>query len=163
MGISGENGVPDWSPRGRTPVEKTVRHPSWVISEALPRVHFALPARLGPKYTLGGGASEMTHLTTGGVPFSLLVCILWETSLAHRFQWKSPQSPKSAQNRGTPLSDQFFSKVAHLQTLLSPIFGEKKCGNPPSGPSARGENRTFFRKSPTAWSGKALPSKNRVV
>ena len=26
VGISGENGVPGWSPRGCTPVEKTVRH-----------------------------------------------------------------------------------------------------------------------------------------
>ena len=133
--------------------------------EALPSVYFAFPSRaqihpwesLGPKYTLGK-TSEMT-----GVPFSLLACILWETSLAHRFHRKPPKSPKSVQNRGTPLFDQFFSKkVAPLQTLLSPIFEKKKCGNPPSGSSTEGGNRTFFRKSATAWSGKALPSKNRV-
>ena len=27
LGISGENGVPDWSPRGCKPAEKTVHHP----------------------------------------------------------------------------------------------------------------------------------------
>ena len=43
FGASGENNVPDWSPRGCKPAKKTVHHPSWVISEALPRVYFALP------------------------------------------------------------------------------------------------------------------------
>ena len=34
LGISDESGVPDWSPRGCKPAEKTVHHPSGVISEA---------------------------------------------------------------------------------------------------------------------------------
>ena len=36
LGISGENGVLGWSPIGCKP-EKTIHHPSWAISEALPR------------------------------------------------------------------------------------------------------------------------------
>ena len=83
--------VSDWSPRVCKPAEKAVHHPTWVISWALPRVYLG-PGHAGSaKYTLGRAP------TKGGVPFSLLACILWETSLAHRFHWKSPKSPKSAQ------------------------------------------------------------------
>ena len=96
LGISSENGVPDWPPRGCRPAEKTVQHPSGVISEALPRVYLCPRHAGSAKYTLGS-TSEMTP--KGVVPFSLLACILWETSLAHRFHWKSPKLPKSAQNR----------------------------------------------------------------
>ena len=137
--ISGENGVPDWSPRGCKPAEKTVHHPSWVISEALPRVYFALPACLGPNTPSGG---PLRWPTKGGVPVFLLACILWETSMAHRFRRKSPKSPKSAQIGVSPLFDQFFSKVAPLQTLLLPIF-EKKCGFAPSRPSTGGKSALF--------------------
>ena len=105
LGISGENGV--------KPAEKPVHHPSWVISEVLPRVYFALPACLGPKYTLGR-ASEMARGGWCTVFSAGLHPLLWETSLAHRFQQKSPKLPKTAQNRGTPLFDQFFRKVAPL-------------------------------------------------
>ena len=54
LGIFDEKVVPDWSPRGCKPVEKTVHHRSWAISEALPRVYFALPACLGPNTPSGG-------------------------------------------------------------------------------------------------------------
>ena len=54
-----ENGVPDRPLRECKPAEKTVHHPSVVISEVLPRVNFALPACLRPKLTLGR-TSEMT-------------------------------------------------------------------------------------------------------
>ena len=59
LGISGENGVPYWSPRGSKPADKTVHHPSGVISEVLPRAKFVLLARPGPKLALGK-TSEMT-------------------------------------------------------------------------------------------------------
>ena len=60
LGISGENGVPDWSPRGCKPVEKTAHHPWWVISEVLPRVYLGSRHAGNAKYTLGK-SSEMTH------------------------------------------------------------------------------------------------------
>ena len=44
---------------------------------------------------------------------------------------------------GTPLFDQFFSKVLPIQTMLSPIF-EKKCGPPLDHPS--GGEPHFFPK-----------------
>ena len=49
FGISSENGVQSWPPRESKLAEKTVCHPSGVISEVLRRVDFALPACLGPK------------------------------------------------------------------------------------------------------------------
>ena len=60
LGISGENGVPDWPPRGCKPAEKTVHHPSWAVSEALPREYLGPGHPGSAKYTLGR-ASEMTH------------------------------------------------------------------------------------------------------
>ena len=61
----------------------------------------------------------------GGVPFSLLACILWETSLAHRFHRKSPKSPKSAQNRGNPPNRSNFATIVFDKFGLKalPLFG----------------------------------------
>ena len=64
LAISGENGVPDWSPKGCKPAEKTVHHPSWVVSEALPRVYLGPRHARSAKYTLGG-TSEMAHYGRG--------------------------------------------------------------------------------------------------
>ena len=90
-GFYGENGVPDRPPMECKPAEKTVHHPSQVISEVLPRVNCALRACLRPKLTLGR-TSEMT--VRGGVPFSLLACIPWDACLAHRFHRKIPKIAK---------------------------------------------------------------------
>ena len=95
--------------------------------------------------TPSGGPLRCTHTVSSGR-------LVWHTEIA-----------KSAQNRGTPLSDQFFSKVAPLQTVVADFRKKKVRKISPSGPSAGGENHTFFRKSATAWSGMALPSKNRVI
>ena len=95
----------------------------------------------GPNTPSGG---PLRWPTTGGVPFSLLACILWETSQAHRFHRKSPKLPKSAQNRGTPLFDQFFRKVTPIHPSYSPIF-EKSAGFPPAGPSAGGKTALFSK------------------
>ena len=54
---------------------------------------FGGPTRAPKKlyaHKMGGGTTR-----GGGVPFSLLACILWETSLAHRFHRKSPKIAKS--------------------------------------------------------------------
>ena len=109
----------------------------------------------GPNTPSGG---PLRRPTTGGVPFSLLACILWETGQAHRFHQKSPKLPKSAQY-GYPLFDQFFRKVSPSQTMLSPNF-EKKFGNLPRTMVQRGggDFRTFFRKSATTLSGEVKPS-----
>ena len=57
-GISGEKGVPYRPPRESKPAEKTVHHPSGVISEVLPS------ANLGPRHArstkLAGRTSKMT-------------------------------------------------------------------------------------------------------
>ena len=127
-----------------------------VISGVLPRVDLD-PRHAGSTKSTLGRTYEMTPPKVG-VPFSLLTWIPWEARIAHRFHRKSPKSPKNAQNRGTPRFDQFFSKVAPLQTLLSPIFG-KKCGFLLFRAIRRGRKPHFF---PTTWSGKALPSKHCV-
>ena len=59
LGISGEKGVPDWSPRESKPADKTVHHPSGVISEVLPRANLGPGHARSTKLTLGR-TSEMT-------------------------------------------------------------------------------------------------------
>ena len=114
----------------------------------------------GPNTPSGG---PLRRHTTGGVPFSLLACILWETSPAHCFHRKSPKLPKSAQNRGTLVFDLFFRKVSPPQTMLSPIF-EKKVRKSPRWTILRGWGfpHFFFRNSPIAWFGCPKPLQNRV-
>ena len=51
LGISGENGVQSWPSQEVKPAEKTVHHPSGVISEVLPRVD------LGPRHA---GSAKLT-------------------------------------------------------------------------------------------------------
>ena len=83
---------------GCRPAEKTVQHPSGVISEALPRV-CALDTQ-GVQNTPSEG--PLRWPPKGVVPFSLLACILWEASLAHRFHRKSQKSPKVLKKGVTP-------------------------------------------------------------
>ena len=58
--ISGENGAPYWPPQECKQVEKTVHHPSWVISEVLLRVNLGHRHAWSAKSTLGR-ISEMAH------------------------------------------------------------------------------------------------------
>ena len=56
--ISGENSVPDWSPRGCKPAAKTVHYPQWVISEVLPRLYLGqfLESRPLPRFLKSASA-----------------------------------------------------------------------------------------------------------
>ena len=109
------------TPRIRRISEKSAEIPpgGWAL-----RVH-------GPNTPSG---EPLRWPTEGGVPFSLLACILWETSLAHRFHRKSPKSPKSAQKGGTPLCDHFFRE---LPAIWAPCcrFSPKSAEIPHGGPS----------------------------
>ena len=58
-----QTGLPEDASQQR----KRYTTPSWVISEALPRVYFALPACLEPKYTLWR-ASETQFWEVAGNP-----------------------------------------------------------------------------------------------
>ena len=102
-----------------------------------PRVYFALPACPGPKYTLGR-ASEMTP--EGWCTVFSAACILWEASLAYCFHRKSPKSPKSAQNRGTPqfTPPPFLTTFSGSSRIVGPPchrISTKSAGFPPVGSS----------------------------
>ena len=58
-GFPGQSGVPDRPPRECKPAEKTVHHPSGVISEVLLRVNLGLGHAGSAKLTLRS-TSEMT-------------------------------------------------------------------------------------------------------
>ena len=134
------NGILDYSPRGCKPAEKTVHHPSWVISEALPRVYFALPACLEPKYTLWR-ASEMTPdgwctvfsagIASSGRP-------VW-----HTVSPEIPKSPKSAQNRGTPFLTTFSGSCRQPRTPCRRFSPKNAKIPPPVGHPKRGISALF--------------------
>ena len=74
--------------------------------------------------------------------------------MAHRFHRKSPKSPKSAQKGGTPLFGHFSVRY-HLSRPCCRRFS-KKSAEPPLWTILRGGGAAI------AWSGKAIPSQNRV-
>ena len=76
------------------------------------------PSKWGVQYSVWGqnkSSGGPLRWPTGGVPFSLLACILWETSLAHRFYRKSPQNRQKVPQMGYPL-EQNFRKLLDLWT-----------------------------------------------
>ena len=120
---------------------QTVHHPSWVISEVLPRVYFAPPACPEPKYTLWR-ASEMTPdgwctvfsagLDSQGGRYGTLF---------------SPETPKIARKcpqRGTPFLTNFSGSCRQSGTpcrRFSPKSAE--IPPPPAGHPERGISTLF--------------------
>ena len=148
-----------WSPRESKPAEKTVHHPSRVISEVLPRANCVLLACPGPKLALGR-TSEMNREGW---------CTVFSAGLdslggqyGTPFPPEIPKIAKKCPKGGyPPLTN--FSVRYHLSRPCCRRFSKKSAEIPPIWTILRGGGfRTFFRKSATAWSGKVIPSQNRV-
>ena len=96
-----------------------------------------------PNRPLGGSLRSPPKV---GVPFSLLNWIPWEAKIAHRFRRKSPKSPKSAKNRGTP---PFWPIFQEVPPYIGPPIGSRWLevrGFPPLG-HPKGEKPHFSAKS----------------